>query len=482
MTTKLTNLNIDTSTITSVGNLASLSVSNAIFIGNSTFTEEKIFPFNLVISPEVLVINVDAPDAGNDITWKFTWTTSSLPYSRTPITNSPQSIVPLYKQGTYQVNNFANEIHGSMDQMHKLRLKWIDGAGLENLVSWSTDVGNVSFSHPDINGGANTTVQRVNISVPAEITLPTLVAPNVTYNVAATTSNVYTFSNMGVGDNRALGPFYRGGTYTFNLDTSLGDENKFYLTTDNGTSFQANTYVGEYTSGVTGSRGNGAASYNTLTFTVPQDAPDILFYQSANVAARRGTITIKDLAVETNVNGNYVLYFQHMKEGHKTPVEIKPIPSLVNQMCVVFDATSGKFVPQDLATYVDNTPSFRNKIQEVAGTATLVAPSGVPVVPTVSIVEDASYLSFVNNKDGDISYSADTQTIYIWDAGAWKNTKTGSQPELTVTGNVSLGTIANVHINGGTNGQYVKTDGNGNLSFTTVTVPDPLHPFLLGGM
>jgi len=482
MTTKLTSVNIDTTTITEVGNLANLTVSNSIFIGNSTFTEEKIFPFNLVISPEVLTINVDAPDAGNDITWKFTWTTSSLPYSRVPITNSPQPIVPMYKQGTYQVNNFANEIHGNMTQMHKLYLKWIDGAGLDNLVSWASNVGNVSFSHPDINGGANTTVQRLNISVPASITLPTLVAPNVAYNVAATTSDVYTFSNMGVGDNRGLGPFYRGGTYTFNLDTSLGDDNKFYLTTDNGTGFIANSYVGEYTSGVTGSRGNGAVGYNTLTFVVPQDAPDTLFYQSANVSSRRGTITIKDLAVETNVNGNYVLYFQHMKEGHKTPVEIKPIPSMVNQMCVVYDATSGQFVPQDLATYVDNTPSFKNKIQEVAGTATLVAPSGVPVVPTVSIVEDASYLSFVNNKEGDISYASDTQTLYIWDNNAWKNTKTGTQPNLTVTGNVSLGSIANVHINGGTNGQYVKTDGNGNLSFTTVTVPDPLHPFLLGGM
>ena len=131
-------------------------------------------------------------------------------------------------------------------------------------------------------------------------------------------------------------------------------------------------YVGEYTSGVTGSRNNGTTGKTTLTFVVPNNAPDTLYYQCGIHSAMRGTITIKDLAVETNINGNYVIYFQHTHEGHKTPIEIRPIPSLVNQMCVVYDASVNKFVPQDLATYVENTPSFKNKIREVAGTATLV--------------------------------------------------------------------------------------------------------------
>jgi hypothetical protein len=139
----------------------------------------------------------------------------------------------------------------------------------------------------------------------------------------------------------------------------------------------------------------------------------------------RGTITIKTLAVETNINGNYVIYFQHTHEGHKTPIEIRPIPSLVNQMCVVYDASVNKFVPQDLATYVENTPSFKNKIREVAGTATLVAADGVAVVPTVAIVEDPSYLPLVNNKVGDITYSASNDTIYLWNGTAWK-TKTNT--------------------------------------------------------
>jgi hypothetical protein len=133
----------------------------------------------------------------------------------------------------------------------------------------------------------------------------------------------------------------------------------------------------------------------------------------------RGAITIKNLEVETNVNGNYVVYGQHTHEDHATPIELRPIPSLVNQMCLVYDESSGKFVPQDLATYVENTPSFENKIKEVAGTATLIAPDGVPVVPKVTIYDDSSYLPLVGNKNGDMAFATDTESFYIWNINQW---------------------------------------------------------------
>ena len=436
--------------ITSIGNLTSLTMAgnitpattntysignsthrfkdlflegNTIYLGDRSLSADDVLPFDLTIAPEVLTINANGSGPGNDIHWVWTWTQSSLPYARVNITNQQQTQVPLYKQGTYQVNNFANEQHGNLDQRHMLWLKWVDGAGLDNLVSWATNVGNVTHSHPNINNGANTTVQRLNISVPATITIPTLNLPsNVAYNVAANGSGAYSITGSGVGENRNIGPLYRGATYTFNLDTSLANH-PFYITTDNGTGFVSGQYVGEYLSGVTGSRGNGQAGYNTLTFTVPQNAPDVLYYQCGNHAPMRGAITIRNLQVETNVNGNPILYFQHGKEGHKTPVEIRPIPALVNQMCLVYDATTNQFVPQDMATYVENTPTFKNKIQEVAGTATLIAPDGLAVVPTVLVVEDVSYLPLVDNNDGDLAFDSYTNTLYIWRAGAWRTTK-----------------------------------------------------------
>jgi hypothetical protein len=61
-------------------------------------------------------------------------------------------------------------------------------------------------------------------------------------------------------------------------------------------------------------------------------------------------------------------------------------------------------------------------------------------------------------------------------------TSTGTLTSVTVSGVSTLGSVANVKITGGTSGQYLSTDGTGNLSFQSVTIPDPLHPFLLAGM
>src|SRR6056300_224937 len=400
---------------------------NGVMVGLSIDAAniEGIPKTDLNIAPEVLEIQVSAPQAGQDTAWLWTWLTSSLPYARREITNSPEVNVPLYKQGTYTVNNYAAyDLFDQMTQTHSLYLKWIDGAGTDNLVSWAVSTGPVSDSHPDINGGNATDVQRINISVPATITLPTLTPPSVSYTVTNNGAGAYTFSGSANGDNPNLGPFYRGGTYTVNI-TATG--HPFYFTTDNGTNFASGTYFGEYTDGVTGSR----TDSGTITFTVPQDAPDTLYYQCGNHSVMRGAITIKNLAVETNINGNYVLYFQHTQEGHKTPVEIRPIPSLVNQMCLVYDASSNKFVPQDLATYVENTPSFENKIREVAGTAELVVEDGSTVIAKVNVYDDSTYLPLVGNNPGDQAFATDTDILYIWDGSAWQQAGASNSDDLT---------------------------------------------------
>lgn len=57
----------------------------------------------------------------------------------------------------------------------------------------------------------------------------------------------------------------------------------------------------------------------------------------------------------------------------------------------------------------------------------------------------------------------------------------GTLSSLTVSGNVTLGDVSNVKITGGTSGQYLTTDGTGNLSFATVSASEYLSPFLLMG-
>ncbi len=412
-----------------IGERKFVTSEQAIYQWNGTKWVDTQLDFDLTIAPEVLEIQVDAPGAGQDTDWLWTWEQSTLPYARRTITNSPEVSVPLYRDGTYTINNYAKSVHAAMTQTHSLFLKWIEGAGSDNLVSWSVDQGTFTDSHPSINSGANTTVQRLSVSVPSTITPPTLTAPtSVTYNISFVNPGAYTFSGAAAGDNVNLGPLYRGGTYTFSVSAS---GHPFYLTTDNGTNFSAATYFGEYTSGVTNSR----TQSGNLTFTVPANAPDTLYYQCGNHSAMRGAITIKDLSVETNNNGNYIVYAQHGQEGHKTPIELRPLPSLVNQMCLVYDASANNFVPQDMATYVENTPTFENKIREVAGTAELVVADGTTVVTSVNVYDDSTYLPLVGNNTGDQAFATDVNTLYIWDGTAWQQAGVNDISDLTDTTN-----------------------------------------------
>lgn len=448
-------------------------------IPDGEITMDKLSQVDLTIAPEVLEIQVDSPTAGQDVPWVWTWEQSTLPYARRTITNSPEAQVPLYKQGTYTVNNYAAyDVHGTMTQTHGIKLKWIDGAGDDNLVSWAINNPSnpISKTHPDINGGNATDVQQINISVPSTVTPPTLTAPSATYDVTNNGAGAYTFSQSAAGDNPNIGPWRRGGTYTINVN-AVG--HPFYLTTDNGTNWTQGAYAFEYTDGVTGSR----TDNGTLTITVPNDAPDTLYYQCGNHGAMRGAIIIKDLAVETNASGNYVLYFQHTQEGHKTPIEIRPIPSMVNQMCLVYDQNADKFVPQDLATYVENTPSFKLKIQEVAGTSTLVGEGGEPIVPRVTIYYDSTYLPLVGNTEGDLAFATDTSRLYVWDGSAWAQTSSPSistqfhgfktdangdliwYPDVTQLQDGNNEDIYDLVITGGSD-QVFSLDGNGYLIST----------------
>lgn len=364
---------------------------------------------DLNIRPEVLTIQVDSPGAGHSTPWLWTWASGQVSYTRLKITNLEQSSIPLYKAGTYIVNNFAGqELHGSMTQTHSIHLKWINGAGTQNNVSWAESVTVTGVLHESINNGQATTVQRLLINVPANITLPTLTPPTVTYNVSFTQAGSYTFMGTAMGQNPSLGPLYRGGTYTFNLDGSLSGAHPFYLTTDDGSSYSSGNYVGEYTSGVTGSRNDSG----TLVFTVPLDAPDTLYYQCGNHSMMRGSIEIKDLAVETNNDGNYILYFQHSQEGMFTPVEIRPIPTFettVDKVCMVFNTTTKKFEPQDLGQYLDNTTQFQTKITDLISTTTN---DKVTASQVTFQIKDETVLAINMHQNGELAVTTGTKRWY----------------------------------------------------------------------
>lgn len=108
-------------------------------------------------------------------------------------------------------------------------------------------------------------------------------AESKTFNVTNNGATSYIFN--GDGQTNAVNPnftFKRGGTYTFNLNTP---GHPFLIKTVQGTG-QANTY----TNGVT----NSGAVSGALTFTVPMNAPNTLYYNCEFHGSMTGTITITD--------------------------------------------------------------------------------------------------------------------------------------------------------------------------------------------
>ena len=337
------------------------------------------------IEPETLNFAVDTRGAGQNANWLWSWNPTTLPYARVPISLSNEGEIPLYKAGTYQLDNFAAyNTNGNSTQTHSIKLKWIEEPGDANLVDWVTYDSSNTIAFEGITSTPQKT-QRLTWQVPTTITLPTLNTSTQTYNIGAETG-AYTFSGIATGSNPTLGPLYRGNTYNFVLDSTTSGH-PFYLTTDSNGEWSQGTYGGEYTSGVTNSRGAGSSGTDaTVTFVVPADAPDTLDYQCGNHQAMNGTLTIKDLEVDSSGNGEIFIYFQHAQEQHKTQVRIKESPRIVPQMCLTWNGTKGKYVPQDLRNYMDLTPSFVTRVREEIGDRS------VDSAATINLI-DSDYVS-----------------------------------------------------------------------------------------
>ena len=108
-------------------------------------------------------------------------------------------------------------------------------------------------------------------------------AESKTYDVANSGSSAYIFNGEGLSNSSNPDfTFRRGGTYTFNVNTP---GHPFHINTSQGTG-TANTY----NSGVVN---NGAVS-GTITFTVPTDAPNTLYYNCEFHGSMTGMINVTD--------------------------------------------------------------------------------------------------------------------------------------------------------------------------------------------
>lgn len=337
--------------------------------------------------PENMELIVNANEGGGGTNWFWTWGETLL-YGRGSVTNSSaETEVPLYREGTYTFVNFAYTQYGDMTQAHAGYLKSVLGAGTDNIIPGVTSTTEDRFN--SVTGG-NTQVQKHIWTIPSDFSASdiTLAAPSISMNVSIN-SGAYDIDIVHGTDIEAV---YRGGTYTFNLNVT---GHPFYLTTDDGTSWTQGGYAGEYTNGVSGSR----TEVGTLTFTVPNDAPDTLYYQCANHSGMKGTIHVKDLEVDVlgDADNSIRIYFQHTQFGHKTSFLIKDKPAIPTTACLMYDGT--KFVPTHMNDYLNSHAEVETKIGQIAQTSvTSVDYNNLTNLPTLSTVAISNDFNDLTNK------------------------------------------------------------------------------------
>ena len=239
-----------------------LSITNGQLTSSASIASPDL---DVSLIPENMELVVKSNEGGHGMNWFWTWGETLL-YGRGSVTNSSsETEVPLYREGTYTFVNFAYTQYGDMTQAHAGYLKSVLGAGTDNIIPGVTSTTEDRFN--SVTGG-NTQVQKHIWTIPSDFSASdiTLAAPSISMNVSIN-SGAYDIDIVHGTDIEAV---YRGGTYTFNLNVT---GHPFYLTTDDGTNWTQGGYVGEYTNGVSGSR----TEVGTLTFTVPNDAPDTLY-------------------------------------------------------------------------------------------------------------------------------------------------------------------------------------------------------------
>lgn len=111
-------------------------------------------------------------------------------------------------------------------------------------------------------------------------------------------------------------------------------------------------------------------------------------------------------------------------------------------------------------TVANATYALTTAAANTAGTVTTAAQPNITSVGTLSALSVTGNVSAGN-------VSATTVTGSLATAAQPNITSVGTLTALTVSGNANLGAVANVKIAGGTTGQFLSTDGNGNLSWAT---------------
>ena len=214
--------------------------------------------------------------------------------------------------------------------------------------------------------------------------------------------------------------------------------------------------------------GNGSGLTNITGANVTGTVPNATYSTSAGAATTAGTVTT---AAQPNITS----------VGLLTALSIGPNSSLV------MTGTSG-YVRANSIQGTDGVaaiyPAYSGVTGAVGVTGNLTVGIGIAANITANGNVTANY--FIGNGSSLSGITAGNISGQVANALVAGTVYTTAQPNITSLGtltsltsngtvnfinasNVSLGAVGNVKITGGTSGQYLQTDGAGNLSWATVT-------------
>jgi len=341
----------------------------------------------------------------------------------TVYTNAQPNITSV---GTLESVTATGNISGNYILGNGIYLTGITSAGVAN--------GTSNISIPTVNGNINlSSAGNANIVVVTGTGVNVAGTMNVTSNVSGSyfVGNGFYLTGLDAAGRVA------NGTSNLSITTSGGNITM-------GVGGTANVFIAT-TTGV-----NIAGTLNVATGTITSDKPTIVTQtwnnSSVNFTGIKENITI------TNAGGDSLLMDLQVSSVSKFSVDRNGTVVTGNITAKILKGTSN----------IDIPTSSGNVTISSAGNANIVVVTGtganITGVLNVSNSANLGNLVSANLFTGTLTTSVQPNI-----------TSMGTLTSLTVNGLTNLSNVGNITITGGSANQYLKTDGTGNLSWSTVT-------------
>ena len=232
--------------------------------------------------------------------------------------------------------------------------------------------------------------------------------------------------------------------------------------------------------------GNGSQITGVLTANYANYAGNVVESAQPNITSV-GTLDYLTVAGDANIQGNLTVggmltYIDSTKISLVDP--ILELGGNIDGAALTSDDTldRGSLLHYYTTKTMDAFMGWKNSDGQFVFGSNVTEISGTVTVNQYANVKAANYLgnligntatisnvSFTNNITGGNLVSANYFTGTLTTAAQPNVTSVGTLSNLTVSGKTTLSTVSNVVITGGTSGQYLQTDGTGNLSWVTIS-------------